>query len=498
MPSFFALRLKVLSEKLAESEIRSKSDYLKIGSVCFGFYLTASLLLQFVVLPILMPHLYAGNGLMVGGDWLFFHFLASDFRESVEKGILSISDVPLRLGEQFPASLLAVHYLVFGFEHASLVLPVQCLIMTIGTLGFAQIVMKLVSPRAAFFGVLVCLFMPSSLLIYGQVHKDVWSLAGLALILNGLLIFCHGSHRVERLRWVVVAALGFFLVWTARPYLASIFGILSFCVLILGFSWYLIWYKRAERSLVLSFILLLIICLISTASEQFTQKVELPTAKPVEIQKEMEGKNLGSSSSATPATSRCGELSTREWSKPSNYNVLWLLDRLTWRLTQYREGWLLGRNGNAGSNIDICVRFGAIEDVLGYLPRALQIGLLAPFPTSWITDGKTAGGSVMRRVIGLEMSFIYFSFGLAFIFMARRLGSEGFKKTRLNESNHGQAISLICIVLACLAFITFLATTIPNVGTIVRMRSGAFLMLVSISVGFVVDQYFGGKNRSTP
>src|SRR4029078_6274594 len=58
--------------------------------------------------------------------------------------------------------------------------------------------------------------------------------------------------------------------------------------------------------------------------------------------------------------------------------------------------------------IDLDVSLHNVKDVVAYVPRALQIGLLAPFPTQWAILG-VPSRSVFRNFSTIEMVLVYFS-----------------------------------------------------------------------------------------
>jgi 4-amino-4-deoxy-L-arabinose transferase-like glycosyltransferase len=60
------------------------------------------------------------------------------------------------------------------------------------------------------------------------------------------------------------------------------------------------------------------------------------------------------------------------------------------RIAALRERFITQYAG-AGSNIDTEVRFAGAAGVIGYLPRAMMIGLFAPFPRMWFTKGEQTG-----------------------------------------------------------------------------------------------------------
>ncbi|MGB9553189.1 MAG: hypothetical protein ACPL7L_02285, partial [bacterium] len=62
---------------------RLTDSWWKIWLLFFLYPLLVGLFIQFVALPYLFPSLHAGEGLMQGGDWLYFHQLAKDLAERI-------------------------------------------------------------------------------------------------------------------------------------------------------------------------------------------------------------------------------------------------------------------------------------------------------------------------------------------------------------------------------------------------------------------------------
>lgn len=75
------------------------------------------------------------------------------------------------------------------------------------------------------------------------------------------------------------------------------------------------------------------------------------------------------------------------------------------RIAAFRERFITQYAG-AASNIDTEIRFKKTSDVIGYLPRAMMIGLFAPFPPMWFGVGAETG-RVGRLVAGLETITLY-------------------------------------------------------------------------------------------
>ena len=49
----------------------------------FAYAAIVALLVQLVLLPYVLPGLHAGNGLLIGGDWIGFHHQAAELADQV-------------------------------------------------------------------------------------------------------------------------------------------------------------------------------------------------------------------------------------------------------------------------------------------------------------------------------------------------------------------------------------------------------------------------------
>jgi len=128
------------------------------------------------------------------------------------------------------------------------------------------------------------------------------------------------------------------------------------------------------------------------------------------------------------------------------------------RLSSMRHGF---RNvtATAGSSIDVDERFNNVEDLFLYLPRALQIGFLSPFPKHWISSGKETG-RIGRIISAFETMILYFAF-IGFFWLL-------YKNIKIG-------VSLVPILVLGGIIILLLGYAVPNVGTIYRMRQGLLI-----------------------
>jgi len=125
----------------------------------------------------------------------------------------------------------------------------------------------------------------------------------------------------------------------------------------------------------------------------------------------------------------------------------------------------------ARSNIDLDVSFSSAADAIKYIPRALQIGILAPFPNHWYAEGSSSLTTLIRRINALEMFVIYF----ALICL-----SYGWWIWRRNPR-------LYLVLGFSLGMILTYALVVVNIGTLTRMRYGFIMILVAFGIAGLLE-----------
>jgi len=130
------------------------------------------------------------------------------------------------------------------------------------------------------------------------------------------------------------------------------------------------------------------------------------------------------------------------------------------RLSLMRKGFLY-LNMNSGSDIDANVEFATPMDVVRYLPRATEIGFLAPFPNQWFKSGKIVG-MTGRLLSGLEMAALYIFEILALI---------GLWRSR-------SKLRVWLLFFVCAAGVVPLALAVINLGALYRFRYGFFILVI--------------------
>jgi hypothetical protein len=115
----------------------------------------------------------------------------------------------------------------------------------------------------------------------------------------------------------------------------------------------------------------------------------------------------------------------------------------------------------AGSNIDTDIELTGLGDVIRYFPRAVEIGLFAPFPNMWFKRGEQVGLQG-RLVSGLETFCVYIITVLAIVTMVR------------NRRNFSVWLLFFIVLSGC----TALGYVVVNISTVYRMRYAFWILLI--------------------
>jgi len=146
------------------------------------------------------------------------------------------------------------------------------------------------------------------------------------------------------------------------------------------------------------------------------------------------------------------------------------LDRILERVYAYRQYFYRATfKKNAGSTFDRGRFLNSFENIVRYLPRAIQIGMFSPFPNRWLEPSTTPVYTIMRRVNGLEMFCLYVAMlGLvpAIYYWRRRFE--------------------FWVVFVFFGYFTLVPVIIlPNIGTMIRYRYAPLMALAGLGVAAI-------------
>ena len=162
---------------------------------------------------------------------------------------------------------------------------------------------------------------------------------------------------------------------------------------------------------------------------------------------------------------RSEKLVNNEYEWQSQPKTLKILDLASARITEFRSSFYL-HEGPSGSMFDESVTFIGFNDILRYLPRALQVGFLAPFPNKWGDTGEMTG-RIGIIIAALEMIILYIVLiGFLYIVFA----------------NFSLLIPLIPSLILSSFIIVLVAYAVPNIGALYRFRMDQILPFYIIGI----------------
>ena len=419
-----------------------------IGLIAFLWALTLGLSLQLIFLPYVFPDLHAGDGLLKGADWVWFNQIAVESAHKINE--TGWDKWELRLFGQAPAGIAAAIYALTGVSKPFMYLPLNAILFGIAVAELHRLISYIAKEnKYTWVGVLPLLLFPSSLMIYGQLHKDIFSIVGVFLIFNTLLLAGDQKGWKVYLSFFLRTISGLFLIWIVRPYfmeVVSIAWMAGVSILVLWILW-----RRPTR-----YKRLLIIVTGMFFIHQW-------------------GVSLSSGQDYYAPPPKANHIN----SNSINSNSIVLLEELlvTYpaRFDRVRQNFINGYP-NAGSMIDTNVRFYSVLDVLNYIPRAIQIGYLAPFPDMWIAQGVNPGSGIMRKISGIEMLVAYAAFIAGFIGL-------------IIKYNNENIIIIAAVLLTGAVILLVQSIAIPNVGTLYRMRLAPWHVTIGLSLYFAFKAF---------
>lgn len=440
------------------------SSNLRRSLVIFGgafvYTLVAALAIQTIILPVLLPQLHAGHGLMVGHDSVTFQAMASEMATRIQAhgwGEWKLVQNPPGI-----VGITAAVYALTGLHEPYVVLPIYSALYALSTTCVYRIIRILSgSEGGARAAAAAFLLLPSATMIYADLHKDAWSSAGILLLITACVETeaRRAKSFLTVLYSVVVSCVALALIWVVRPYLVKLtlggilfgFATLVAANAIFGRNW------RREVGRYIGYLAILSVMVVISVSSD-AALMDSPIRAPTFIVKS----SLPSRANANTSGYGNPGLASRE--NPSllvSRNPL--IQRTIGAVLSVREG-VLGAAG--GSVVDKDVRFPSFSDFLLYIPRALQIGLFAPFPSMWFEPGMTAGARLMRLVSGAEMCLTY-GMMLGWIFFIPSISRD-------------RIAACLFVIVACLAVIGVMSLAMPNIGTLYRMRYPLFMLIVGL------------------
>ena len=412
------------------------------------FVLTLLIILavQLVLLPFVFSEWHAGDGLLHGGDWVSFHYVAVKMADNIRN--VGWEAWELRPRGWMPAGVAGAIYALTWPKPWTLAPLNAAVHATTAFLVFKLMLVFTADRKAAFIAALPYVFFPSAMLWYTQIHRDGYNILGMLLFVFGILKIFKSDSNTGHQRWseglgLLAAISGILLIWLVRPHALNIFYyvlMLIMLLLILYLSILVMQRKTHFKSALIKILSLGLILLVifSLSNTEGTSKYQ--REPQIEIDEDYQWVRT-------------------KWLPGAIDNYFYSMAVI--RSVEYPE-----KYGETASGIDYDVSMHSFTDYIFYLPRSLQIAFLAPFPSDWFKEGKYDSTTFFRKVSAFEMLFIYMALA------ALAYGAWVWRKR----------IETYIVLTFCTIMMLPTVFTVPNVGTIYRYRYGYLMLLVSLGV----------------
>jgi hypothetical protein len=429
--------------------------------IIFFYSLLMSLLIQLFLLPVFFPNWCDPNGLLNGGDSQYFHQIAVTVSEQIK--MQDWGAWTLRPQGQSPSGVAAILYTLFT-PKPWVLLPLNAILHATASLVLLKILnIVFKNHKTAIIGTLPFIFFPTTFLWLAQIHKDGFTILGNLLVLLGLLLFLDCRWKPpfsEEWKALLFFWLGVIAMWIPRPYqlkmLQGELVIIAVLILILALF-------RQKKLFWPDTITPLVLVVLMVAINPLALNLGIDEPMP-----QAGAPQAGAPQAGAPQL----QYQRTSWMPP-------VLENLFAGLSRLRDRYIQGYP-NAASQIDTNDRFANASQIFAYLPRAVEISLLSPFPSEWFRQGSLASTTMMRRVAAVEMTITYFSLICLLLLFLKTI-----KRTEI-----------WVIVAYCLGMMVVNTLSTPNVGTLYRFRYGFIMVLVGLGIGYFYNFYWLARRKT--
>ncbi len=486
----------------------------KVWIIFFVYSTGISVLIQFLILPVFLPQFHMGHGLLDGGDWTFYHTKAVEFSNLIKEHGWSYWQLkPDGFGLIGFVSLI---YSFFGIFEPYVLIPFFSLLHSLGATCIVLLIEKLDFNRGvSFFSAIPFLIFPSSLLWVSQILKDIFTINGSLIILLGLTWILNISKSdnfsliFKKLLVVyLLILLGFILIWIVRPYfveISLIFVLLSFVTINL----FLIFKIFLKKNLsILNMLLILLTQFFLIISVNYLPQLKGKNIDVNSILKQVPSPVFNEQQIGFPPSTKDQTIKIAKFVPDTNtkttikekkieeykdepkqeeveetniiefkdwYPSSYLPTRIDneFKKLYYQRSYFYSIQHGANSTFDFGTDLNSFKKLVKYVPRAIQVGLFSPFPSSWFAEHSSQLSKLMHFITGMEMIFMYICFvGLAISLFIWKKKVEFW-------------------MFVCFSFYFTLIPiyAIPNIGALVRYRYGAIMLLVAIGISAFLKLY---------
>ena len=451
------------SKASVKSKSQLSSDMRVVLYFSFGVFvytLRVSFLLQTVVIPRAFSNPGAARGLVVLDSIGFDGIARVKAGEIAQNGW---SAWELSPGGHMPAGIASLFYAIWKPAPYS-VLPFNALIHAIAA-GIAWLILRSFFLKLpALMGALTFALNPAAMEWVAQIHRDGVFICGNLMFVFAMIKLSEKCNRNDNscsklaiVMPLAVAICGMGIVWMARPYWIQVMvlsSVMVFFISVVNVKSNLAGPSRAYGVLRMFGIAILILLQVWIVKNHI----------------QFDPVDMGSISSFGASDGEEEDsVHSASWARTS-----WIpnfVDERLYRIAILRRG-TLSHAGGSVVDSDRLLESGV--EVLAYIPRALQVGVLSPFPNLWSGQASTLALTIGRKVVG----------GVTLVFYICLIGlAVGIVKMRARPE-------VWTMVGLCVMGTLMFAIANSNIGTLIRYRYGFYMLVVAFGAAYWSSIFF--------
>lgn len=475
-----------------------QARYLWLFAFCFAT--TVALLFTKILLPVL-PSLQGGSGLLKH-DAVYFQqytlLIANNIREH---GWSAWSLWDSQTETTGNVGILSALYVIFNSNDPALIIPSNALFHATSAYLLLLIGREIWPGRTGNLAGLLAgslfIIFPSALSWYSQPLKDSYVIAGALLVLYSLLKLHQSESLTRGFIYLFWFASGLIATVFVKPYYIKLYLVITALTALIVIPW-AVWIRAPQRYRTILFYVLAI-ALTAGASKfmpqtandgmwgarlnfsdpisSFSQKSNQPDSQPTN-HLTLQPTSRPTLQPISPPALQPASPPAIVWSWQKTEYLPNFIDKYLMTTAQTRVGLILNNQlVNANTLIDADDKPNSVASVISYLPRALLVGVFAPFPNTWLDKLS------IPKLVGVAETIIWYiiSPGILLILLYRR------------------SIQLTVTLVFALFFITVFSFAQANVGTIYRVRYAFEFLLILIGIaGWLTyfARHFLNKNHN--
>lgn len=431
----------------------------KINFYIFLLAFTFAITCMFVAREIIIPNMdWNGIDGHLAGDPQLYHKAAALKAEDMKRnGLLKFE---LRPDSSGPAGVTSLMYLFFDSVVGVVIL--NALLHALSVLICYLILSNWFLPKYSLIGAMPLLFSPYFMVWFSQINKDSYAIAGALLVIYGSLELIKkatlDSNKHNYLSGVVIISSGAFLTSLVRPYINQI----HFVSLLVIFLTPLI-FRRVKKwkTFLLSVLLVLFVVRVQSTGatsdqtiDSFKEFIQTPALKANET-----------------IVDKCfAKVSSENWR--NDFSVGYINEKIKGIVGQrcniFRLLYTQTNPNTLFSIVDYDILPGSTSEAFAYLPRAVSLGVFAPWPNMW-SYIFTKRFSIFYMIAPVEALVLYL--GLCFLFY-------WVFKTK--------QFLILGPVFMSFSVMGIYGLSTPFVGVLYRYRYSWWMLLIGLGIGAIL------------